>query len=158
MHIRPARREDKAAIMKILGETVEFSPADLAVAEEVLDIYIENPQGPDYRTLVAENSSGITGYVIYGPAPLTEGSWDVYWMAVPPALKGRGIGTALLGTVEAKIKEARGRLLFIETSGSPAYDNTRRFYDMRGYTVVSRIADYYSIGDDKVIFQKKFSG
>jgi ribosomal protein S18 acetylase RimI-like enzyme len=157
IHIRDARTEDKAAIIKILERTPEFPPSDVAVAKEVLDACFNHPGGSEYHTLLAENGNSILGYVTYGPAPLTEGSWDIYWIAVAPEAKRRGIGKALLETVEHRVKTARGRLLFIETSSMPAYENTRRFYHGRGYEIVGRIPDFYAIGDAKIIFQKRFS-
>ncbi len=146
---------DKPAIMGILRDTPEFKPAEVAVAEEVIDIYLGDPQGSGYNALVAEADSEAIGYICYGPTPMTEGTWDVYWMAVTPRQKGKGIGSALLAYAEDKIKEAKGRLVLIETSSQPGYERTRRFYSARGYELISRIPDFYAPGDDELILQKR---
>jgi len=153
--IRPMRLEDRPALVQVLKHTPEFEPAEIPVAEEVIDAYLSNPQGSGYHAYVAELDAEVVGYICYGPTPLTHGTWDIYWMAVAPAEKGRGIGSALLACAEARIKEARGRLILIETSSKPGYEKTRRFYDSQGYEVVCRLPDFYAPGDDKLILQKR---
>jgi ribosomal protein S18 acetylase RimI-like enzyme len=146
---------DKPAIMQILQATPEFKPDEVVVAGEVLDSYLSDPSGSGYHVLVAEVSSSIVGYICYGPTPLTEGTWDIYWMAVAANEQGRGIGRALLALAEDKIREAQGRLAIIETSSKPEYERTRRFHYLQGYQVAGRIGDFYAPGDDKLIFQKR---
>ena len=153
--IRPMTGEDKPAIMQILRATPEFKPSEVVVAEEVLNSYLNGPSA-GYFTLVAEtDAAAIAGYVCFGTTPLTEGTWDIYWIAVAREMQGKGIGAALLTVAENKIKQVEGRLIFAETSSIPEYDKTRRFYQSRGYAVVAQIADFYVPGDDKVIFQKR---
>jgi len=125
------------------------------VAEEVIDSYLRDPRGSGYHTLVAELDSTIAGYICYGPTPLTEGTWDIYWMAVAPEKQGKGIGGALLAHAEERIREAQGRLAIIETSSQPEYEKTRRFHLNHGYEVIGRIPDFYALGDDKLILQKR---
>jgi GNAT superfamily N-acetyltransferase len=141
--------------MRILSDTPEFLPADISVAAELLDTYLEDPANSGYYVLVAEAAAAIVGYICYGPTPLTTGTWDIYWMAVARPERGLGIGRALLAAAEAKIKRTRARLVLIETSSKPNYTKTRRFYQSQGYECVSRIADFYEPGDDKLTFQKR---
>ena len=146
--------EDKPAIMQILSATPEFKPSEVVVAEEVLDSCLNDPSA-GYFTLVAEIDTAVAGYICFGVTPLTEGTWDIYWIAVAREMQGKGIGAALLTVAEDKIKQVEGRLIFAETSSIPEYDKTRRFYLARGYEVAAQIADFYVPGDDKVIFQKR---
>jgi len=148
-------RRDKSAIMRILRATPEFKPAEVAVAEEVLDSYLVDPIGSGYYVLVAEVDSSVVGYICYGPTPMTERTWDIYWLAVAPEEQGRGIGRTLLTFAEDRIKEANGRLALIETSSKPDYERTRRFHHLQGYELVCRIPDFYSPGDDKLVFLKR---
>jgi ribosomal protein S18 acetylase RimI-like enzyme len=154
-NIRPMAAKDKSAVMEILQHTPEFKPAEVVVAEEVIDGYLCDPTGSGYHVIVAEDGGYIVGYLAYGPTPLTEGTWDFYWAAVVPQKRGRGIGKSLLAFAEREIVEARGRLALIETSSKPEYENTRRFHQSQGYEVACRIPDFYSPGDDKVIFVKR---
>lgn len=146
---------DKPALMRILRNTPEFRPFEVAVAEEVIDAYLTDPQGTGYFTLVAEDDEKVAGYVCYGETPCTVGTWDIYWIAVDRSKRGRGIGKSLSERAESAIKQAGGRLAVIETSSTPLYENTRGFYLKRGYETVARIPDFYSPGDDKLILLKK---
>ena len=141
--------------MKILRQTPEFEPSEVAVAEEVIDNYLRDPKGSGYYTLIAEADSVIAGYICYGPTPLTQGTWDIYWMAVASEKQGKGIGSALMAFAEEQIKKAQGRLAIIETSSKPEYEKTRRFHLGQGYEVICRIPDFYVPGDDKLILRKR---
>jgi len=147
--------QDKPSILRILRATPEFLPAELVVAEELLDIYLNDPVTSGYYVLVAEVDSSVVGYVCYGPTPLTEGTWDVYWIAVAREKQGNGIGRALTLSAEEEIRKAGGRLIVIETSSKPSYDRTRRFYELQGYKVICQIPDYYAPGDDQVLYHKR---
>lgn len=153
--IRPMVRKDKSTIMDILGTIREFTAEEVTVAEELIDSYLEAPSTSGYLVFVAEVDSTLTGYVCYGPTPLTKGTWDVYWVAVDPGGQGQGVGKALMTFAENKIRESQGRLAILETSGRPDYDKTRRFHRSLGYEVAARITDFYSPGDDKLIFVKR---
>lgn len=153
--IRQMAPEDKLSIIQILNNTPEFKPSEVIVAEEVIDSYLEDPSGSGYHIFIALIDNSIAGYICYGPTPLTEGTWDLYWLAITPKLQGRGIGKVLIAFAEGKIRQAEGRLAIVETSSSPEYERTRGFYYSRGYELVCRIADFYLPGDDKLIFQKQ---
>ncbi|MDD5092979.1 MAG: GNAT family N-acetyltransferase [Dehalococcoidia bacterium] len=153
-NIRPMTSGDKTVIMQILRNTPEFMAEEVVVAEEVMDSYLRDPSGPDYKILVAEVDSSVAGYICYGPTPLTKGTWDMYWAAVDPTKQGKGIGSALWAAAEKNMREANGRLSLIETSGKPSYAKTLRFHQKQGYHEVSRVPDFYDVGDDRLILRK----
>ena len=153
--VRPLEADDKPAVMAILRNTPEFKPIEVEVAGELIDAYLEDPKASGYDTLVAEIDGTVVGYICYGPTPLTVGTWDVYWMAVNRQLQGQGIGRALLEKAEADIKARGGRLIMIETSGTPLYVTAQRFYQARHYELATRIADFYEPGDDLLVFMKR---
>jgi ribosomal protein S18 acetylase RimI-like enzyme len=147
--------EDKPHVTKILHGTPEFKPFEVEVAEELIDYYLNDPSGSGYHVLVAEVDSAVVGYICYGLTPLTEGTWDIYWMAVAREKQGQGIGGALIKSAEKEIVKAKGRLSIIETSSTPAYEKTRHFHVSHGYEIVARIPDFYAPEDDKLILQKR---
>jgi len=153
--IRAMTQEDKPRITQILRSTPEFKPSEVVVAEEVIDSYLRDPLGSGYQILVAEADSTVTGYICYGPTPLTAGTWDLYWEAVAQDKRGQGIGSILTEAAEKEIMRAKGRLAIVETSSTPAYENTRRFHIGHGYEIVARIPDFYAPGDDKFILRKR---
>jgi ribosomal protein S18 acetylase RimI-like enzyme len=148
--------EDKAAIMEILHNTPEFNDLDRLVAEEVIDAYIFNPSGNEYHALVAEVDGRVAGYVCYGHNSMTVSTWDIYWIAVAHDCQGLGIGRELMAATEHKIKIAGGNLIVLETSSTPLYDRTNRFYIKQNYTQASRITDFYGPGDDQILYIKRF--
>jgi ribosomal protein S18 acetylase RimI-like enzyme len=152
--IRPLLAGDRPDIVRILEGTQAFTPVDVQVAIELLDCYLEAGIGSGYHIWLAELDGRAAGYICYGPTPLTTGTWDVYWIATDPDLKGHGIGTALLNFAEQEIRQAAGRMILIETASNPLYLEARRFYLARGYIIVSSIPDFYSPGDNKITFRK----
>jgi ribosomal protein S18 acetylase RimI-like enzyme len=153
--IRPMQADDKPLVMDILRHTPEFKRHEVAVAEEVIDAYLRDPKGSGYFVLVAGEGPAIDGFICYGPTPCTTGTWDIYWEAVSRQRRGRGIGAALTRAAEAAVRKGRGRLILIETSATPAYENTRLFYRGRGYEEIARIPDFYAPGDAKITVQKR---
>ena len=153
--IRPMLKKDKPALMTILHNTPEFKPSEVVVAEEVVDSYLAAPGSSGYYILIAEVASAVAGYICYGPTPLTDGTWDMYWAAVAREKQGQGIGSALWKAAEGEIRKASGRLVIIETSSAQDYEKTLRFHQSQGYEIIARIPDFYSPGDDKLILQKR---
>jgi len=141
--------------MQILQNTPEFKSTEVTVAEEVIDSYLNDPTNSGYSIQLAEEGTAIVGYICYGPTPLTDSTWDLYWEAVVRERQGQGIGGALMKAAERSIRRAKGRIAIIETSSTPAYEKTRRFHLSHGYKIVARIPDFYATGDDKVILQKR---
>jgi len=152
--IRPMIDKEKAEVMKILLTTPEFTISEVEVAEELIDSYLEYDTTSGYHILVAEVAQTPAGYICYGPTPLTEGTWDIYWLAVAFRRQRQGIGRTLLAAAEDRIRETYGRLILIETSSRVEYERTRLLYGSQGYDIISRIPDFYSPGDDKIVFQK----
>jgi len=139
----------------MLRHTPEFKPSELVVAEEVIDSYLGAPRSSGYHILVAEDNSTLAGYICYGPTPLTEGTWDLYWNTVAREKRRQGIGKLLTKSAEKEIIRAKGRLVLVETSSTPAYEASRRLHIGHGYEIVARIPDFYAPGDDKLILRKR---
>lgn len=154
-NIRRMTKKDKTTLMAVLRRTPEFKPFEVEVAEELIDAHLEDPSGSGYYILVADVEGAAAGYICYGPTPVTEGTWDVYWQAVAREHQGQGIGSRLMAAALKEIREAGGRLAVIETSGIPSYEKTRRYYAGLGFETVARIPDFYAPGDDQLILVKR---
>jgi len=152
--IRRSRRGDRDEILQFLAATSFFRGEELAVAREVLeDALIRGPSG-HYQSFTAEQSGRAVGWVCYGPTPCTEGTFDIYWLAVTPDLQGKGLGKALVSYAERLIVGSGGRLAIVETSGRKSYDPTRGFYAKMGYQEAASIAHFYAPQDNKVVYVK----
>ena len=119
MIIRTMLAQDKPALMQILTSTQAFNALDRCVAEEVIDAYLYNPSGEDYRALVAEIENHIAGYVCFGRNSMTVSTWGIYWIVVAMADQGKGIGRELMTIAENNIQQAGGKLIVLETSSTP---------------------------------------
>jgi len=148
---------DKDAVLGLVRATGFFTPAEVDVAEELVDIFLGKPDQKDYDVVVVEGDGGApAGYMTWGPTPLAEAAYDLYWMAVAPSEQGRGRGKELVRWLEGEVGRHRGRVIIIETSSQPKYHGTRQFYIDLGYKEVARIPDFYRAGDDRVIYAKYF--
>lgn len=154
--IRPLEARDRPAVEHIVSGVSVFSPDEVEIALELIDEWLEDGEASGYLTCVLEDGDPgvVRGYVCFGPTPLTDSTWDLYWVAVDPAAQGRGYGQKLLAFAESEMQRRGGRLLLIETASHEAYGATIRFYERAGYELVSRIRDFYRAGDDKLTFAK----
>jgi ribosomal protein S18 acetylase RimI-like enzyme len=132
-----------------------FGSHEIAVALEVFDASL-NPAQSEYESLGVEVNGQVAGWICWGPTPCTEGTYDMYWIAVDPSVHGAGLGSMLVAEMERRLR-GRARLVVVETGGRREYDATRGFYLARGYQETARVKDFYSPGDDQVIFVKRLS-
>jgi ribosomal protein S18 acetylase RimI-like enzyme len=149
---RPMQAADLPELVSITAETGYFRSDEVAVAEEVLTAAAAG--SADYQVYVAASADRSVGYVCFGPTPLTNGTWDMYWLAVGPAYQRRGIGRRLMLLAEEQIRRQKGRLIVLETTSQELYESTRRFHRSLGYREQCRIPDFYDVGDDQVVFTK----
>lgn len=155
MRIRSFQKEDIAPLVEILRATSVFRPDEIEVAVELMNIVVDEPQQQDYMMYTAvDESEAVRGYYCVGPTPMTMGTFDLYWIAVDPAVQRRGVGKALLQHCEALVKSNQGRLIVVETSSQPKYDPTRNFYLRSGYREEARIQGYYAPDDDLIVYTK----
>jgi ribosomal protein S18 acetylase RimI-like enzyme len=139
------------ALVSILGRTKEFSEDDREVALELLDLGIRRED--TYRFWVWEGPDGkALGYICFGPTPMTQGTFDLYWICVDPDTKGQGLGRKLVAGMEETLKSEGARLIRVETAGTEEYAATRAFYDRLKYEVVAQIRDFYWPGNDLFIY------
>ncbi len=147
--------EDKPFIMEILNNTPEFKTSEILVAEEVLDDYLCKGTRSGYHVIVAEMSSTIAGYICFGQTPLTEATWDIYWLVTSSKFRRQGVGRTLLESAEDKIRRAKGKVIIVETSSRPEYNKAKSFYQSLGYQLTCQITDFYADGDDKLVLVKR---
>lgn len=155
--MRSLKRSDLPQLKHILDATGAFTCTEVDCAMELLGIVLDDPKQKDYLVAVAESDGRVTGYILYGPVPLTEGNFDLYWIATDPDVQGQGVGRGLLAHAEADIQSRGARLVCLETSSQGGYERARRFYERAGYIEESRIREFYRAGDDRITYVKRFS-
>ena len=167
--LRDLTSADAPRIHEITAATSVFREEELEIAAEVFRDCVAAP-GPSggelgrgrapvpppprpYYAIGAELDGRLVGWICWGQTPCTEGTWDLYWLAVDPSAQGAGIGAALVAEMEGRLA-GRARLISVDTSGRPDYGPTRAFYLAVGYSAVATVPDFYAPGDDQVIFTK----
>jgi ribosomal protein S18 acetylase RimI-like enzyme len=149
------RPEDADAVEGLVRATGAFTPAETALARQLVEEALTGAPGADYRFLFAEHEGALTGYTCWGPVEGTRDGFDLYWIAVEPRRQGSGLGRRLLSLTETRIAAEGGRAIWVDTSGRPDYARTRRFYEAAGYTREATLRDFYAPGDDKAIYVKR---
>ncbi len=150
------RPDHRHQLREVLEATTLFRDDEVEVALELFDDGVSG-HDRDYHWLGAFDADRLLGAACWGPTPATEGTWDLYWIAVHPGAQGDGVGTALLDAAERAVCDAAGRLLVVETSGRPDYAATRDFYHRRGYDAAVRLEDFYAPGDARLTFVKRLA-
>lgn len=155
--IRQLDPRDRSRIEEMVVSSGNFNDVEIETALELVDEAIEKGDASGYIFAVLEygkNHPIPQAFACYGPTPLTEGVYDLYWIVVDRAARKKGIGRCLLEHVEHEVKKKNGRMLIIETSSQESYGETIRFYEKNDYQPAARIKDFYRIGDDKLMFTK----
>jgi ribosomal protein S18 acetylase RimI-like enzyme len=154
--IIPAVATDGLQIQDITARAGVFSAEEVECVRVLWEEYLnDGPEVCGYNFIVERDGEQVLGFACYGPRDLTEGVFDLYWVAVDPAARRGGVGHRLLQASEEAAHAAGGRMLIAETSGTAAYAATRAFYVRMGYTAEAVIKDFYSPGDDLFIFIKR---
>jgi ribosomal protein S18 acetylase RimI-like enzyme len=143
-------------VREIVVSSGFFSKAEIEVAVELVQVRLNKGIESGYHFLFAEEDKKVVGYSCFGPIPCTVESYDIYWIAVQEELRRSGLGVELLKKVEEKIKEMGGKRIYVETSSREQYEPTRSFYSRCGYRKEATLKNFYSPGDDKVIYLRAF--
>ncbi len=146
---------DREKIQQLLISTGFFDAAhdEIDVALELFDLSLQNGNNVDnYDCLLAEEDGRVVGYVCFAKVPCTISTYEMYWLAVDKTLQGRGIGRKIVQQVVDRVRELGGHKIVLSTAGREEYLPTQRFYVSIGFVIEARIKDYYSIGDDCLIY------
>lgn len=144
----PSDRDEIAALI----QQGPFRAEEISCALELLDAALARTDS--YEALILEDPAPLA-YVCFGATPMTEATFDVYWIVVAPHAQGRGLGRALMVETE-RLLAARGAwTIRIETSSLEGEGGAVRFYERAGFARVGLIPDFYRPGDDLVTLAKR---
>ena len=115
------------------------------------------PDGDGTTCLVedADDGRGLASVLFHRPEESSDRGDDLTMIAVRPDRQGTGRGAVLMRHAEADLRGRGQRLLVVRTSGTPQYDRTRAFYRSPGHVEHTRVPDYWTDGDDLVMFSKR---
>lgn len=107
---------------------------------------------PVYVTLVACRDSAPLGFARFHPRGVA-GSPYLASIAVDPAARSRGVGTALLDVGEVQFPGARWMFLCVSSFNARA----RALYERRGYRTVGEMPDYVVDGFSEILMVKRLA-
>jgi ribosomal protein S18 acetylase RimI-like enzyme len=156
MSIQTPQSSDIPIITRVAEGSGVFNRDELRVVREMLDAYFHPGPDDDYEFVIYGNGTpdSVAGFACFGPTPLTDRVWDLYWICVDRAQQCAGIGSRLLKRVEDDLRTRLARAIYLETSDSAAYQPARDFYEHHGYARVAHFDDFYAPGEGKVVYRK----
>jgi len=152
-HIRFIVKEDLEYLQSII-ESTDLFPSEMLI--EMTSDYFQNINSDD-SWLTTEDNGIPVGIAYVAPERMTTGTYNLYLIAIHKDYQGKGLGREIINFVENLVKEKDGRILIIETSGLPEFEDTRRFYIKLNYNQEAVIKDFYDEGEDKIVFLKKLN-
>ena len=160
MRIRSTSPSDRAALTALIdpptAATNPFRPDEVACAIELLEAVLAPPEGNTYEArILVDGEDKPLCYACFGQTPMTDATYDLYWMITAAEARGRGLGQRLLAELETELTVRGARNLRIETSSLEGQGGALRFYQRLGYSLVGRIPDFYRPDDDLITLAKR---
>jgi ribosomal protein S18 acetylase RimI-like enzyme len=159
--IRPTMPNDTTALIALADATGLFQPKQLEELGEMLCDYFSGssdsdslPDGKAKRFWITDDDNGVVGVAYCEMERMTDQTWNLQLIAIRPDRQGQGRGATLLHYIEQTLMRCGGRVLLVETSGTPDFERTRAFYRKCGYEEEARIRDFYQAGADKIVYRK----
>jgi len=150
------RPEDALAVEELVRRTGVFNDSEIAIARELVDENLAKGEAASgYYFLFVDRDDGIDGYACLGPVPGAHRRCELYWIAVDPRSRRRGLGRALQHASEDMARGLGADYLVAETSTLPAYAAARGFYLANGFTLIAEVPDWHDDGDGLAIFRKR---
>jgi ribosomal protein S18 acetylase RimI-like enzyme len=151
--IRPATPDDISALIAVAKASVPFEPNEIEELLQLLTQHFDsNVNSRDFW--LTDDDNGLVSVAYVAPERMTEGTWNMYLIAVHPDRQKQGRGKALLQHIEQMLTERGERVLLVETAGTDDFDYVRSFYRQNGYEEEARIREFYTAGVDKIVFRK----
>lgn len=152
--IRPARLEDEDAMLHIAAAVGLFAQDQLELLSDLFRKALAQPGEHRPFWLGAEHEGRVHGVVYCEPERMTEGTWNIQFIAVHPDHQNTGMGSTLINAAEHGLKQRKARIALVETAAVAEFDTVRTFYRRRGYEPEATIRDFYDTGVDKITFRK----
>jgi ribosomal protein S18 acetylase RimI-like enzyme len=151
--IRPATPDDISALIAVAEASVPFEPNEIDELLQLLTQHFDS-NGNSRDFWLTDDDNGLVSVAYVAPERMTEGTWNLYLIAVHPDYQRQGRGKMLLEYVEQMLANRGERVLLVETSGTEDFEYVRTFYRKSGYTEEARIREFYAAGVDKIVYLK----
>jgi ribosomal protein S18 acetylase RimI-like enzyme len=151
--IRLTTPNDTTALLALAEATGLFESNQIEELTQMLNQHLGN-EADSQGIWFTDYDNEPVGVAYVAPERMTDGTWNLYLIAIHPDHQKQGRGAALLQYVEQMLTERGERVLLVETSGTDDFEYVRAFYRNNGYEEEARIRDFYTDGVDKIVFRK----
>jgi ribosomal protein S18 acetylase RimI-like enzyme len=117
--------DDVGRVRSLVASTGFFNQAEVEVAADLVTERLTKGTRSGYNFVLAERGSSLVGYACYGPIHGTQGSFELYWIAVSPDEQRRGLGAQVYARAEAAMRKAGAHIYADTCSSRPLYRHTR---------------------------------
>jgi ribosomal protein S18 acetylase RimI-like enzyme len=150
MIIRPTQIQDIAELQNVLDDTGLF-PREM-LPDMIRAFFSEREINEIWLT--CDDNGLPVGFCYAAPEKLAEGTYNMLAIAVLSSFQHKGYGGAIISKLEDMLREQGHRIIIADTSGSDEFAKTREFYKKNGYTKEAVIRDFWSEGNDKIVYWK----
>ncbi|EDX86237.1 acetyltransferase, GNAT family [Synechococcus sp. PCC 7335] len=152
--IRPIEPNDRDGLIALVKAIELFEPDEVADIAHMLSEHFSSNSKHRDLWLTDEKNGDFVSIAYVAPERMTEGTWNLYLIAVHPEHRRQGCGAALLNYIEQTLARLKARILLVETMALDEFGYVRRFYQDNGFEEEARIREFYAAGADKIIFWK----
>ncbi|KDE48748.1 GCN5 family acetyltransferase [Geobacillus sp. CAMR12739] len=150
--IREMKEEDLERVVEIVAAN-NPTLADLARRD-----ISEGHRKETARFFVAEENRHVVG--VMGYEKDRWGVQDIYWaiwLFVDPIWQRRGIATKLYGHIEEELRRLGCRKVYLDVGNESEHEAAIAFHKANGFVLEGYLRDYWSDGEDFLIFAKRLS-
>lgn len=112
---------------------------------------LNEPETVSYQAVTANGEMAAFAFVMVNP----DGAGHLTTIGVAPEHRRRGLGLLLLSHLECVLKDKGVTTMALEVRISNT--SAQKLYNSAGYSVVQRLTDYYSNGEDGYLMVKPLS-
>lgn len=150
------RAMESADLEAALASVAAFEPSLVGEAR----ISFERALSEDgiSRMLVAELEGAVVGVMGYAPDPWgVQDVWWTEWLFVAPEARGRGVATALSKEIERRLVARGCRKAYLDVGNADRQRDAVAFHLSQGYKQEGALRDYWSDGEDFLVFGKRLT-
>lgn len=137
---------------ELLNSISLFTEEEKSILEELQDVFFHKQNQNDYEFYVSIIDNDFTGFICFGPTPMTKGTYDLYWIGTHDKHQRKGIAKGLINFMREALINRGGRKIRIETSSKDSYEGTLAFYRGLEFKEEGIIKNFYDENDHLIIF------
>ena len=152
MRIRDMTGRDLEAVIAVIALTGDD---DAEAARTYFEDLYAGPEVRDHNLVSVDGSDRIIGVGgVQRNDEEGDGIWWLSWWYVRPSHQNQGIGSALMEESLRRVRDRKGRKVYVDVSALDSYGKARRFYAKHGFIEEARLKDFYAEGEDMILMGK----